>query len=69
MKMDVQTLAAKSSGSVTLDKDIFGLEPRKDILHRMVRYQLARRQTGTHHVQERNAVSYTHLTLPTIYSV
>lgn len=59
MKMDVQTLAAKSSGSVTLDKDIFGLEPRKDILHRMVRYQLARRQAGTHHVQERNEVKKT----------
>jgi len=54
MKMDVQTLGAKKSGSVTLDDGVFGLEPRKDLLHRMVRYQLAKRQAGTHHVQERS---------------
>ena len=59
MKMDVQTLDAKKSGSVDLDKEIFGLEPRKDILHRMVRYQLAKRQAGTHKVQERGEVSKT----------
>ena len=59
MKMDVQTLDAKKSGSVTLDKGVFGLEPRKDILHRMVRYQLAKRQAGTHQVQERGDVSKT----------
>jgi large subunit ribosomal protein L4 len=59
MKMDVQTLAAKKSGSIDLDKGVFGLEPRKDILHRMVRYQLAKRQSGTHHVQERGEVKKT----------
>ena len=59
MKMDVQTLAAKKSGSVDLDEGVFGLEPRKDILHRMVRYQLAKRQAGTHKVQERGEVSKT----------
>jgi len=41
MKLDIQTLAGKKSGSVDLDKAVFGQEPRKDILHRMVRYQLA----------------------------
>jgi len=59
MKMDVQTLAGKKSGSVDLNKDVFGQEPRKDILHRMVRYQLAKRQSGTHKVQERGEVSKT----------
>jgi len=59
MKLDVKTLAAKASGSVTLDKSVFGLEPRKDILHRMVRYQLAKRRAGTHFVQERNDVNKT----------
>jgi len=59
MKMDVQTLDAKKSGSVNLDDGVFGLEPRKDILHRMVRYQLAKRQAGTHHVQERGEVKKT----------
>ena len=59
MKMDVQTLDAEKSGSVTLDDGVFGLEPRKDILHRMVRFQLAKRQAGTHKVQERGEVSKT----------
>lgn len=59
MKMDVQTLDAKKSGSVDLDAGVFGLEPRKDILHRMVRYQLAKRQGGNHQVQERGDVSKT----------
>jgi len=59
MKLDVQTLAGKKSGSVDLDDAIFGNEPRKDILHRMVRYQLAKRQSGTHQVQERGDVSKT----------
>ncbi|WP_409432356.1 50S ribosomal protein L4 [Litorimonas sp. RW-G-Af-16] len=59
MKLDVQTLAGKKSGSVDLDDAIFGNEPRKDILHRMVRYQLAKRRSGTHQVQERGDVSKT----------
>jgi len=59
MKLDVQTLAGKKSGSVDLDDAVFGNEPRKDILHRMVRYQLAKRQAGTHQVQERGDVSKT----------
>ena len=48
MKLDVKTLDDKSAGSVDLDDKIFGLEPRADILHRCVRYQLAKRQAGTH---------------------
>lgn len=48
MKLDVQTLDAKSAGSLELNDEIFGLEPRADILHRCVRYQLAKRQAGTH---------------------
>ena len=48
MKLDVKTLDAEKAGSVDLRDDIFGLEPRADILHRCVRYQLAKRQAGTH---------------------
>ncbi|MDG1667136.1 MAG: 50S ribosomal protein L4 [Hellea sp.] len=59
MKIDIQTLDGKKSGSLDLSKDIFGQDPRKDILHRMVRYQLAKRQSGTHQVQERGDVSKT----------
>ena len=46
MKLDIKTLDDKSVGSVDLDETIFGLEPRADILHRCVRYQLAKRQAG-----------------------
>ncbi|GBF27356.1 50S ribosomal protein L4 [bacterium MnTg02] len=56
MKADVTTLDAKKAGTVDLSDAIFGLEPRTDILHRMVRYQLAKRQSGTHFAQGRSDV-------------
>ena len=59
MKIDVTTFDGKKDGSVDLDDAIFGQEPRKDILHRMVRYQLAKRRAGTHQVQERGDVAKT----------
>jgi large subunit ribosomal protein L4 len=59
MKVDVKTLDAKKAGSVELDDSIFGLEPRADILHRMVRYQLLKRQAGTHKAKGRSEVSGT----------
>ena len=61
MKLDVQTLDAKKAGSVDLDDAIFGIkEIRPDILHRMVKYQLAKRRAGTHKTQSRGDVSVTH---------
>ncbi len=59
MKMDVQTLEAKKAGSVELPDDIFGLEPRKDLLHRMVVWQLARRQAGTRRTKTRGEIART----------
>lgn len=59
MKLDVTTLSSKKAGEVELSDAIFGLEPRKDILHRMVRYQLAKRQAGTHKVKVRSEISRT----------
>ena len=59
MKLDVKTLDAKKAGSVELDDGIFGLEPRADILHRMVRYQLLKRQAGTHKAKGRSEVAGT----------
>jgi len=58
MKTDVMTLDAKSAGSIDLDDAIFGLEPRVDILHRVVRWQRARMQAGTHKVKTRSETSY-----------
>ena len=59
MKTDVIKLDAKKAGSIDLADEIFGLEPRADILHRVVRYQLAKRQAGTHKVKTRSETSYT----------
>ena len=59
MKAAVKTLDAASAGEVELDDAIFGLEPRKDLIHRMVRYQLLKRMAGTHHAQDRSEVTVT----------
>src|SRR6056297_2233315 len=58
MKLDVIKLDGASAGSVDLGEDIFGLEPRADILHRMVRWQRNRAQAGTHKVKTRSETSY-----------
>src|SRR5690606_11284597 len=59
MQANVTTLDATPAGSVELRDDIFGLEPRQDILHRMVRYQQLKRMAGTHHAQDRSEVTVT----------
>jgi large subunit ribosomal protein L4 len=58
MKLDVIKLDAGKAGSVDLSDEIFGLEPRADILHRVVRWQRAKAQAGTHKVKGRSEVSY-----------
>lgn len=59
MEIQTTTLAGKSGGNITLDDAVFGLEPRQDILQRMVRYQLLKRQAGTHDVKNRAEISRT----------
>ena len=59
MQAEVTTLDAGKAGSVELRDDIFGLEPRADLLHRMVRYQLLKRMAGTHFTQDRSQVTTT----------
>ena len=59
MKAEVATLDAGKSGSIDLADTIFGLEPRNDLIHRMVRYQLLKRMAGTHHAQDRSEVKVT----------
>ncbi len=58
MKADAIKLDGKKAGSVDLDDAIFGLEPRADILHRMVRWQRNNAQAGTHKVKTRSETSY-----------
>jgi large subunit ribosomal protein L4 len=59
MQADVTTLDAKKAGTVELPDHVFGLEPRPDILQRMVRHQLAKRRAGTAHVKDRSEVTAT----------
>ena len=53
MKLDVKTLDGGTAGSVDLPETIFGLAPRPDLVQRMVLWQLAKRQAGTHKTKGR----------------
>ena len=59
MELKIMSLDGTDAGSVELSDAIFGLEPRADILHRCVRWQLAKRQRGTHDVKNRAEISRT----------
>ncbi|MFG1428327.1 50S ribosomal protein L4 [Roseixanthobacter glucoisosaccharinicivorans] len=59
MEIAVKTLDGTDAGSVTLSDEIFGLEPRADILHRCVTWQLSRRQAGTHRTKGRSEINRT----------
>jgi large subunit ribosomal protein L4 len=59
MELKVTTLDGNEAGSVELSDAIFGLEPRADILQRCVRWQLAKRQRGTHKVKNRSEINRT----------
>ena len=58
MKLDVIKLDGGKAGSIDLDDALFGLEPRADILHRVVRWQRAKAQAGTHSTLGKSDVSY-----------
>ena len=59
MDIQVTSLDGKDAGSLTLKDEIFGLEPRQDILHRMVRYQGLKAMAGTHDVKNRAEIALT----------
>jgi len=58
MKVDVIKLDGGKAGDIELSEDLFGLEPRADILHRVVRWQRNKAQAGTHKVKTKSEVSY-----------
>ena len=58
MKVEVVKLPSGKDGTIELSESVFGLEPRKDILHRVVRWQLAKKQQGTHSVLTRSESNY-----------
>jgi large subunit ribosomal protein L4 len=59
MEFAIKTLDGKDAGKISVSDAVFGLEPRTDILHRMVRWQLAKRQQGTHDVKNRSEINRT----------
>jgi large subunit ribosomal protein L4 len=59
MELKMLSLDGNDAGAVTLNKDIFGLEPRPDLIHRCVVWQLAKRRAGTHKVKNRAEIART----------
>ncbi|GGD64500.1 50S ribosomal protein L4 [Croceicoccus mobilis] len=59
MKVKVQKLDGKASGDIELNDDVFGLEPREDILHRVVTWQLWNRRATARPTRERSDVART----------
>jgi large subunit ribosomal protein L4 len=57
MKVKVQTLDAKASGDIELNDEVFGVEPRADILHRVVTWQLINRRAPARAARERSDVA------------
>jgi large subunit ribosomal protein L4 len=53
MELPLTNFDGKKSGSVKLSDAIFGLEPRSDLIHRCIVWQLAKRRAGTHKVKNR----------------
>jgi large subunit ribosomal protein L4 len=59
MDLTVKTLDGKDAGQLSVSDLIFGLDPREDIIARMIRYQLAKKQQGTHRTKTRAEISRT----------
>ena len=59
MKVKTQTLDAKAGGDIDLNDEIFGVEPRADILHRVVIWQLEKRRGTARAARERSEVNRT----------
>ena len=61
MDLKITTLAGKDAGKLKLNEAIFGLDPREDILQRVVCWQLAKKQQGTHKAKGRAEIARTEL--------
>jgi large subunit ribosomal protein L4 len=59
MKFDMTSIDGSAAGSLELSDAVFGLEPRADLIARMVRWQLAKRQAGTHQTLGRADINRT----------
>ena len=59
MELAITTLEGEAKGSVNLSDEIFGLEPRQDLIQRCIVWQLAKRRAGTHAVKNRADINRT----------
>ena len=59
MDLNVTTLDGKDAGKLSVSDQIFGLDPREDIIARMIRYQLAKKQQGSHQTKTRAEIART----------
>jgi large subunit ribosomal protein L4 len=59
MELKITTLDGKEAGSADLNNEIFGLEPRVDLIQRCINWQLAKRQAGTHKTKLRGEINRT----------
>lgn len=59
MELQVKKLDGTDAGTITVSDEIFGLEPRADLIQRVVKWQLAKRQAGTHKVKGRSEIART----------
>ena len=59
MKVDIIKIDGKKAGNISLKDDIFNIEPREDIIHRVINWQLSKRRVGSHSVLSRSEISLT----------
>jgi large subunit ribosomal protein L4 len=59
VKIDVTSFDGQTAGSIELSDEVFGLDPRADLIFRMIRWQLAKRRAGTHAVKNRAEIART----------
>ncbi len=59
MKTKILNLDSTDAGEIELNDSIFGLEPRKDLIQRVIVWQLAKRRAGTHKVLTRGEINRT----------
>lgn len=52
MKYDILNLKAQKAGQIELSEDVFGVQPRVDILSRVIQWQLAKRRSGSHKTKQ-----------------